>query len=128
MIDWVYPHFTEREMGCKGLACCGGKALMQPDFMMMLESLRVAVDEPLPVTSGYRCPDHNKAVGGGPAHPMGVAADIAVSRGLAYKTLKLALLHGFTGIGINQTGDRRFLHLDTMKDSPETPRPTIWGY
>ena len=37
-------------------------------------------------------------------------------------------LVGFTGIGVNQKGGARFLHLDTIESSPARPRPTIWSY
>ena len=126
MIDWErYPNFSEKELACR---CPCGQADMSPDFMMMLQSLRSAARMPLRVTSGYRCADHNTAVGGGPAHVLGRAADIAVSRGDAYTVLKLALLHGFTGVGIKQHGDSRFLHLDNLTDREAVPRPTIFSY
>ena len=43
-----------------------------------LEDIRILVDEPVIVTSGYRCPDLNKAIGGSKtsAHMKGLAADI----------------------------------------------------
>lgn len=44
----------------------------------ILEPLRVAIDVPIQVSSGYRCPRTNKKVGGKPTsqHPSGQAADI----------------------------------------------------
>lgn len=129
MIQWDrYPNFSEKEMACKGLNCCGGKADMSPDFMLTLQALRSAAAMPLRVTSGYRCHEHNTAVGGGPAHVLGRAADIAVSRGDALRVVKLALLHGFSGLGIKQHGDNRFIHLDNLTDRECVPRPTIWSY
>lgn len=125
MINWdTYPNFSEKELACK---CCG-RADMSPDFMLTLQALRSAAAMPLAVTSGYRCVEHNTVVGGGPAHVLGRAVDIAISRGDAYHVLKLALLHGFTGIGIKQHGDLRFLHLDNLTDREAVPRPTIWSY
>ena len=35
---------------------------------------------------------------------------------------------GFTGIGVNQKGNARFIHLDISKDSQGRPRPHIWSY
>lgn len=46
----------------------------------ILEPLRAKLDKPIRITSGYRCPELNKAVGGVPnsAHIQGLAADIQV--------------------------------------------------
>ena len=125
-MDWRrYPSFTAEELACKHCHECN----MDPDFMMMLQSLRGALDLPLPVTSGWRCPAHNDAVGGGPAHPQGKAADIAVSDGhFAYELVKLALLHGFTGIGILSHGDKRFIHLDMLDPKLYPIRKALWTY
>jgi zinc D-Ala-D-Ala carboxypeptidase len=58
------------------------------------------------------------------AHSTGRAVDIAV------RLLQLALQEGFTGIGIQQTGEGRFLHLDDIQPEDEfhVPRPWIWSY
>jgi len=125
MTNWdKYPSFSAAEMACK---CGCGQADMDDNFMSMLQGLRNAVG-PIPVTSGYRCEEYNKSISGGPAHPAGMAVDVAVSRASAYRMLKTAFLYGFSGIGIQQKGDGRFLHLDTLKNSPTAPRPTIWSY
>ena len=62
-----------------------------------LERLRVAVHRPIRIVSGYRCQQHNAAVGGAPRsqHLYGKAADLVV--GLA--TVPEALAAGFTGVG-----------------------------
>ena len=46
----------------------------------VLEPLRIAVGRPVVVSSGYRSPEVNKAIGGsnGSAHMLGLAADIVV--------------------------------------------------
>ena len=36
--------------------------------------------------------------------------------------------YGFTGIGVNQKGNSRFIHLDIADHSEERPRPTVWSY
>ena len=53
---------------------------------------------------------------------------ILIDRENAYNLLKIAFTVGFTGIGVNQKGGARFLHLDTIDNSPNRPRPTIWSY
>lgn len=50
----------------------------------LLEPLRVAMDLPVMVTSGYRTPEHNAKIGGAPTsdHMWGRAADIHIPTGL----------------------------------------------
>lgn len=123
-MDWSkYPNFSEAEFRCKHC----GKVNMDPDFLSRLQAVRTAYGKPLVVTSGYRCPEHPiEAKKPNPgAHSMGKAADVAVRGTDAYLVLKLAIEQGFTGIGINQKGPGRYLHLDT---STKAPRPNIWSY
>ena len=120
-------YFSDKEMACQH---CGAMKA-DPDFMTALDSLREAYGKPLAVNSGYRCPEHpieaRKARAG--AHSTGKAADLSVSRGEAYELLKLAIATGkFTGIGIQQKGSGRFIHLDTCEEPEMSPRPTIWSY
>lgn len=44
----------------------------------ILDPMRAAYGKPIKVTSGFRCPELNKAVGGSPTsvHPLGYAADV----------------------------------------------------
>ena len=58
--DKLSQHFTVEELACK---CCGLLRLA-PYFISELESLRFALDFPLKITSGCRCPDHNTSEGG----------------------------------------------------------------
>ncbi|MGV7210509.1 D-Ala-D-Ala carboxypeptidase family metallohydrolase [Oxalobacteraceae bacterium A2-2] len=59
----------------------------------VLEQVRAAVGRPITVSSGYRCPALNTAVGGASssAHLQGLAADITVS-GMAPKDLAKAII------------------------------------
>lgn len=54
----------------------------------ILEPLRAKLDKPIHITSGYRCPKLNKAVGGvaNSAHVQGLAADIQV-KGMSVEEL-----------------------------------------
>jgi hypothetical protein len=54
-------HFTKWEMLCK---CGCGRFDMAQSLIDSLETLRLALNEPILLTSGVRCPRHNKAVGG----------------------------------------------------------------
>jgi len=106
--------------------------LPEADFMAKIEALRVACGFPLPVSSGARCPSHNAAVsktGRTGPHTTGRAIDLAVSHGQAFEVLSVALKSGFfTGIGINQKGGGRFIHLDDLPNVSGQPRPTLWSY
>lgn len=117
------PHFSDAELACKHC----GRQEMQRDFMDRVERLRVTVGFPLPVTSAYRCPEYNARVSStgltGP-HTTGRAIDLGVDRERAYRVLAAALQLGFTGIGIQQKGYSRFIHLDSIAEG----RPTVWSY
>ena len=127
MMDWnTSAYFNQHEFTCSHT----GKCDMDSNFINKLNELRVAFGKPMRITSGFRDVTHpieaKKSSPG--AHTTGQAADIAVSREDAIDLLSLALTRGFTGIGIQQKGSGRFIHLDTLKNSPERPRPTIWSY
>ncbi len=106
---------------------------MDEEFLERLEQLRVVFGRSMPVTSAFRCPNHNAQVSKtgftGP-HTTGKSIDIAVSGQDAFDLLALAFLHNFTGLGISQRGphSKRFIHLDNIGDGPGRPRPTIWSY
>ena len=124
MIDWSkYQNFTKREFDCSHC----GKNEMQPDFLQKLQALRSVYGKPMRVTSGYRCPEHpieaKKAKPG--AHASGCACDIGIDGADAHRLLKLAFAAGFTGIGVQQKGSGRFIHLDTLEGGL---RPNVWSY
>jgi zinc D-Ala-D-Ala carboxypeptidase len=122
--DWApYPNFSEAEFKCK---CCGDVRMHQ-GFMAKLQHLRSSYKRPMIITSGYRCANHpveaKKPTPG--VHSYGRAADIAVRGRDAYDLVSIAIRFGFTGIGIQQKGEGRFIHLD---DSTSSNRPAIWSY
>ena len=126
MSDWKY--FTENELRCSGTGDCH----MDKNFMFKLNKLREDYNKPMIVSSGYRDISYNTAIGGSPnsAHTYGKAVDIVTGGTEAYRLLRLAVIHGFQGIGVSQRGnfERRFIHLDTMEDSDKHPRPWVWSY
>jgi len=61
-------------------------------------------------------------------HATGLAVDILCRGTEAYKIITHAKEYGFTGIGVNQKGNSRFIHLDIADHSEERPRPTVWSY
>ena len=69
-------HFDRKEFECHHC----GNAVIVPKLIPALEKLRILAGRPIRVTSGYRCPEHNKAIGGAASsqHCLGTAADIAI--------------------------------------------------
>ena len=122
--DWsIYPNFRRDEFGCK---CGCGRSEMQAEFMGRLQALRYAYGKPMLVTSGFRCANHPaesiKPMPGVGTHSQGIAADIGVSGADAQRLLRLALEANFTGVGIQQKGHGRFIHLDIRE------HPALWSY
>ena len=128
----AYRNFTRSEFRCRCGKCDSTGMEISDELLDALQALRTMCNFPFFVTSGYRCPRHpaerNKDEVG--SHGHGLAADIAVSHNEALHLLKHALSSGlFTGIGVNQKGDRRFIHLDVAtEDDINAPRPHIWTY
>lgn len=120
------PNFTRAEMACR---CGCERSDMDASFMKRLQVVRDKFG-PMTVTSGFRCIDHNRAIGGGPEHPLGKAADIRVSGQAARRLLTLAV-NDFPRIGVNQRGphEQRFIHLGTAEPSEVNgASPTVWSY
>jgi Uncharacterized protein conserved in bacteria len=67
-------NFNLREFQCP---CCGAVKI-DPELVRRLQVARDRIGKPIIVTSGYRCPDHNRRVGGASnsQHLHGRAADI----------------------------------------------------
>lgn len=129
-MDWkLYPNFTEKEFACKHTGLCN----MNPVFMEQLQKLRKIYGKPMIISSGYRHGSHpeeiNKPSPG--IHCYGLAADILVDRISAYQLLECAFSFcRFTGIGIQQKGANRFIHLDMRQLAPAGlfPAPALWSY
>lgn len=98
--------FTAKEFACR---CCG-KVYMDTDLLDKIDRLRGLMGHPLVINSGWRCDDHNRAVGGAANsfHKRGMAVDVStrhVDRGrLIYHAHQV----GFTGFGFYDD----FIHLD----------------
>lgn len=109
--DNLAPHFAVREFACKDGS---DKILIDTDLVDKLEYLRLFLETPIQVTSGYRTPAYNKKVGGVAKshHLQGTAADVKCEYG-AKLLARTGELLGFKGIGyyIGQN----FTHLDTRQ-------------
>ena len=112
-------HFTDAELACK---CCGVNEC-KPELLDALEELRTLIGRPITIDSAYRCPAHNKAVGGElhSQHMLGIAADIRVP-GISMPALEhfIRQVPAFNGIGRDDS--RGFVHADTRKN------PAQWCY
>jgi len=125
-----WPNFSFNEAKCSASGTCD----VDNVFMDQLQELRRRYGKPMTVTSLYRSMDHpiEAAKGDKPgAHVTGKAVDIAVSHADAFYVLKHAMTMGvFKGVGIKQSGDGRFIHLDTLANEEVVwiPRPRLWSY
>jgi zinc D-Ala-D-Ala carboxypeptidase len=109
---------AEFECKCKRSDCVEQRISVK--LVDDLQWLREATKSSLRVHSGYRCPAHNKAVGGAPKsqHPLANAADVS-SSALSPLELRKTAEHRFKAIGTASN----FLHLDTRSDKQRR-----WNY
>ena len=124
--DRLTDHFSRHEFACK--CKCGSDNISQ-ELVARLEIVRVSYDKSMHITSGLRCPTHNRSVGASPnsnhlPHTyecIGYAVDIAVDNGYDRYTLVNLLLINFKRIGIA----KNFIHVDIH---PEKSAPSLWCY
>lgn len=106
-------YFTDEELQCKHC----GLLIFDPEFRQKLDHARESANIPFIVTSGYRCPEHNKSVGSTSTnHTSGKAADIYCKDSHArYEIVKALIQCGMMGIGVGG----RFIHCDTNRTRRE---------
>ena len=125
--DWDNKYFKPEEIACKETGIVG----YDPRFLDAITQLRIKCDFPFSISSWYRDPTHSieSAKKNPGAHTTGLACDILVDRERAYIVLKEAMAMGcFLGIGIQQKGNARFIHLDMVSADYGVLRPTVWSY
>lgn len=108
MQSMLSKHFRAREFQTR--KC--NFVIVSNMLLEVLEKLRDKIGEPIYINSGYRTPEHNKAVGGSTLsyHMYGMAADIR-AEGHTPKQLYAILdemLEGWGGLEEHET----FLHVD----------------
>lgn len=126
-----WKNFAFTELACREKGTCR----MDENTMDCLQRLREKYGKPIVITSGYRDPEHSiekakveKGARNGGAHVWGKAVDVSIRGAEALKFVVLAYECGFSGVGISQRGENRFVHIDTMEPLDNAPRPHIWSY
>ncbi len=126
-----WKFFTLEELKCKCGKCDSVGNEMDNQFMQVIVMLRYKLHFPFIISSAYRCPQHNNTVSAsgfkGP-HTTGKAIDISVSGAQAFYLIEESLKYNISGLGINQKGDGRFIHLDMCSAKDGVSRPMIWSY
>ncbi len=105
----ISRHFRLSEFECKCGKCPVTIACAKQ--VSLLEELRSLINKPIQILSAYRCPEHNKKVGGAQfsQHMLGNATDIVV-HGLSVDALwDMCVNLEFDGIGRYDN----FVHVDS---------------
>lgn len=101
-----------------------GRQHMDRAFVRLLDELRDRYGRPLRITSAYRSPAHNAAVGGVPesSHMAGLAVDVACTSSRD----RHDLLRAIFGLGISRIGvGATFVHID---QDPDKAADVVWTY
>lgn len=110
----VGRYFTAWEFACPHCNEC----LIDDELIQILDTIREEIKSPIIVTSGYRCPEHNKEINGAPQskHLLGIAADIIAPKLTVKELYRIAEeVLGNTG-GLGYYPARGFVHVDTRKE------------
>lgn len=102
------------EFACHGSGCCS-EVKIDDKLVEYVQKIRDHFDMPVIINSGYRCPTHNKRIGGATNsyHARGMAADIVVKGIAPAEVAKYAESIGIKGIGLYETEkDGYFVHVD----------------
>lgn len=104
------PHFSKHEFRCRD----GSEHAIDCRLLSMLEALRCILG-PISITSGYRSPEYNAAVGGAPQsfHRLGMAADIQAARHTPAEVYaKADELFPVSGLGLYSRSGGGWVHID----------------
>ena len=113
-------NFWKWEFRCPCKECRRKKVLVDDLLLFKLEMVRIECgNRPMIITSGNRCPEENKRIGGHPnsAHvprPKGKACDVKIK---GVKPIDVGLAAEKVG-GLRIGVARTYCHLDTMPPSP----------
>ncbi len=113
-------YFTVEEFACKHC----GKVIIDSRIVETVQRLREYLQKPVMVTSAYRCPVHNRRIGGvkNSAHVRGYALDVKCTNSEdRERILEFLMVHVVRRIGIHP----KFIHFDI---DPSKPSPRVWLY
>lgn len=107
--QWPWPDFSPRELASKR----EGALKLDTAAMDRLQRLRDSLGKPILITSAYRSPAHNRAVGGArnSYHMDGMAFDVRMDNHDPVAFERAARAVGFTGFG--HYVHNGFMHIDT---------------
>jgi hypothetical protein len=110
----VSNNFKASEFFCKCNLC--QDQIIHATLIHRMQLLRDKIARPIVINSAFRCPRHNKDVGGAPKsqHLLGRAVDIIVGGMLPIEIARIAYRLGFSGIGVATN----FTHLDVRHLHP----------
>ena len=114
-------YFKRSEFACK---CGCGLNNIDAQFAENLNTARHLANTPFVITSGTRCPAHNKASGGMPSssHVKGLAVDIRTKDSQE----RFRVMQGLIQLGFNRIGvSKHFIHVD---DDTQKPADVMWMY
>ena len=129
---------TEFDCKCKNSEC--NKTLIELNGVVCLQKARDILGKAIKITSGFRCKEHNKAVGGvsGSLHLKGTAFDLACPKGISLNDFAFVCEQaGFNGVlrydgqnfvhcdmrsgryfGVTVDGGKTFKQVDTFNPKP----------
>lgn len=109
-------HFSPSEFRCR-CGCGAGIEQMDPELLSMLDKAREIAGIPFVLSSAFRCPEHNRTVGGvsNSAHVRGYAVDIRCKESRTrFRLLSALLAAGFQRIELAPA----WIHVDVDPDKP----------
>lgn len=108
MQGMISKHFRAREFRTGN----NNFVIVSKYLLKILDGLRDKIGEPIYINSGYRTPEHNKAVGGATLsyHQYGMAADIRADKTTPKQLYDILdeMMQGWGGIEEHET----FVHVD----------------
>lgn len=124
----ITDHFNSKEFECPCSNCDLDTQYISEELVIKLEEVRIEYGNGILINSGYRCPIHNKEVGGkeNSSHMNGLAADPSPAR----KTLDdLDNLYDLCYDKFDNIGDGRkhgFIHVDVREKKATGKRRWIY--
>ena len=138
-----YPSFKKSNFKCPCGKCNGYGNGIATTLVKILQDLRNKYGKPITISSGYRCPSHNKKVGGttNSKHTQGLAADFYMS-GFNSQSTRVNVInelkktpyyrYAYCNVNGNYPNMGNVVHIDTKLIDPDNKGNKIevdgvWG-